>query len=351
MSDGVHLLIPFAYSHADGCAKALGELALPHLERLLARLTLVDTDSGDETSLSMPHERVLAREVGLSAPDGLIPWAAWQVKEAGRDPLGAAWARITPCHWRVATDHISMGQPQDLQLDATESQALLAAMRPFFEEDGIMLEYDAPTLWLARGEVFRDLATASLDRVVGRTIDDWIPRAQRANTVRRLQQEMQMLLYTHEVNEARTRGGQLPVNSFWVSGTGALPDTHRAPHAVMPGLTRHPCRAGDNVVIGAIAGQAPNDSPVEPPGLQITHYLRDAALIADWPAWAAAWQAIDVKECARLAKRLDAGEKVTITLCGERNAQTWSVPTDRSWMRRMSGLFRRKSATALLESL
>ena len=79
-------------------------------------------------------------------------------------------------------------------------------MQPYFEQDGIALEYDAPTLWLAHGELFRDLATASLDRVVGRTIDDWMPRAPEARTLRRLQQEMQMLLYTHAVNErARAR--------------------------------------------------------------------------------------------------------------------------------------------------
>ena len=204
-------------------AQALRDLALPQLEKLLARLKPADTDRGEESPLSMPHERVLAREFAMPATDGRIPWAAWQVHQAGRDTQDAAWARITPCHWHVATDHITMAHPQDLRLDAQDSQALLAAMQPFFEQDGIALEYDAPTLWLARGEVFRDLATASLDRVVGRTIDDWMPRAEAAKTLRRLQQEMQMLLYTHEVNEARIRGGLLPVNSFWVSGTGALP--------------------------------------------------------------------------------------------------------------------------------
>ena len=317
MSGGVHLLIPFAYSSSEGCAQALQGLALPQLERLVARLKPAATDSGEESSLSMPHERVLAREFGLSAPDGCIPWAAWQVRQAGRDAQGAAWARITPCHWRVETDHIAMGHPQDLQLDSRESQALLAAMQPFFEQDGIALEYDAPTLWLARGEVFRPLATASLDRVVGRTIDDWMPRADAAKTVRRLQQEMQMLLYTHEVNEERTRGRLLPVNSFWVSGTGALPDSHRQP---------------------------------APPGLQITHYLRDAALLEDWRGWAAAWQQLDAKECARLCKALDDGEAVSLTLCGERNAQTWSSG-DSGLFSRMGNLFGRKSASTLLQNL
>lgn len=317
MSDGVHLLIPFAYSSNESCVRALQDLALPQLEKLMARLKPAETDRGEESSLSMPHERVLARLFGLSAPDGCIPWAAWQVRQAGRDAEGVAWARITPCHWRVATDHIAMGHPQDLQLDAQDSQALLAAMRPFFEQDGITLEYDAPTLWLARGEVFRGLATASLDRVVGRIIDDWMPRAEAARTVRRLQQEMQMLLYTHQVNEERLRGGLLPVNSFWVSGTGALPDPYP---------------------------QTPTA------GLQITHYLRDAALMDDWRSWAAAWQQLDSKECARLCKALDSGEPVSLTLCGERNAQTWAGG-DSGILGRMVNLFGRKSASALLQNL
>jgi hypothetical protein len=317
MSDGVHLLIPFAYSSSEGCLRALADLALPQLEKLVARLKPADTDRGEESSLSMPHERVLARRFGVSAPDGCIPWAAWQVRQAGRDAEGAAWARITPCHWRVATDHISMGHPQDLQLDAQDSEALLAAMRPFFEQDGITLEYDAPTLWLARGEVFRGLATASLDRVVGRTIDDWMPRAEAAKTVRRLQQEMQMLLYTHPINEERLRGGLLPVNSFWVSGTGALPDPYLQPPTA---------------------------------GLQITHYLRDAALMGDWRSWAAAWQQLDSKECARLSQALDSGEPVSLTLCGERNAQTWASG-DSGILSRMGSLFGRKSASALLQNL
>ena len=318
MSDGVHLLIPFAVSSAPECAAALRELALPRLEKLLARLARGNAEPGDEHTLSMPHERALAREYGLAAADGCVPWAAWQVAQAGRDPQAAAWAWITPCHWRVGTDHVAMGHPQELQLDASDSQSFLEAMQPFFEQDGIVLEYDAPTRWLARGEVFRGLATASLDRVVGRTIDDWIPRAAQAKTVRRLQQEMQMLLYTHPVNEERIRGGLLPVNSFWVSGTGALPPAHAA---------------------------AP------PPGLQITHDLRDAALLGDWPAWTRAWQQLDAQEFEPLSRVAQAGGAVTLTLCGERGAQSWISQAAGEWSRRIGSLFHRQRAAALLEAL
>jgi hypothetical protein len=321
MSDSVHLLIPFAYALSDGCGQALRSLSLPHLEKLLARLTPGEREPGDEWTLSMPHERVLAREAGLPGADGLIPWAAWQVRQAGREPGDHAWARVTPCHWRVGRDHVAMDHPQQLQLDAAASQALLAAMQPFFEQDRIALDYDAPTQWLAHGEVFRELPVASLDRVVGRTIDPWMPRTAQARTVRRLQQEMQMLLYTHEVNEARTRGGLLPVNSFWVSGTGPLPPSVGAP----------------------------------PPGLQITHYLRDAALLEDWRAWAAAWQQLDAKECPRLAASLDRGQSVALTLCGERAAQTWTAHGTGGIAQRvgaaLGSLWSRTKALSVLETL
>ena len=42
-------------------------------------------------------------------------------------------------------------------------------------------------------------------------------------TLTRLQNEMQMLLYTHPFNDVRDSQRKLPVNSFWISGTGDLP--------------------------------------------------------------------------------------------------------------------------------
>lgn len=317
MSDGSHLLIPFAACAAPACRDAIQKLALPQLQRLLARLTPAASDEGDERSLSPPHERVLAAACGLACADGCIPWAAWQVQQAGRDPAGQAWAWITPCHWYVASDHIVMNHPQDLHLDAPESQALLAAMQPFFAQDGITLEYHAPTLWLARGELFRGLATASLDRVIGRDIEHWVPRAHAASALRRLQQEMQMLLYTNETNDARARSGQLPVNSFWASGTGALPAGSRA---------------------------------AAPAGLHLAHGLRDAALLGDWTAWAAAWQQIDSQQCQRLNDALDQGQPVTVTLCGESAARSWSGPAA-GLLRRMKSVFGRTSLSHLLQTL
>lgn len=317
MSDGTHLLIPFASSMDGGCVQALRSLALPQLERLLARLVPAARDMGDESTLSMPHERALARELGLPAQDGRIPWAAWEAQQSGHVAGAEAWARITPCHWRVGTGHVAMDAPDGLRLEESQSKALCAAMRPFFEEDGITLQYRSPMFWLAHGEIFRELPTASLDRVAGRSIDDWMPRTPEAAPLRRLQQEMQMLLYTHPVNEERERAGLLPVNSFWASGAGVL-------------------------------AQAPANAPA---GLKVIETLRAAALQGDWQAWSSAWAQVDATECTQLLADVASGKPVTLTLCGERSAQAWSSAGGGGLLHRLRALVTRDRAAMLLEDL
>ncbi|HEY8360793.1 MAG TPA: phosphoglycerate mutase [Ramlibacter sp.] len=304
------MLVPFAGCAPGRCAQALPGLQLPHLQRLLGRLGAPVTDAGSAESLSPPHERALALALGLPVADGLLPFAALE-----RPADGQAWAWITPGHWRVGRDDIAMAHPAELQLDEPASRALLAAMQPYFAEDGIALDYQSPLRWLARGDLFRTLPTASLDRVAGRTIERWMPAGDAGRPVRRLQQEMQMLLYTLPLNDERQREGLLPVNSFWVSGTGALP-----------------------------AGFTPGPAP------RVVQALREVALVDDGAAWAAAWQQLDAGEIAALAADLDAGRSVRLTLCGEANSRTWSSADAGLW-RRMGNWLARPSIDGMLGAL
>ena len=288
----MHLLIPFACSPAPGCELVLPSLQLPHLERLLQRLGVVGYDVGAASSLSPPHERVLAGTLGLSATDGCIAWAAHEADQSGSGVDGSAWAWVTPVHWDVGADQITMADPHTLNLQEEQSRALLAAMQPYFAEDGISLDYAASTRWLARSPLFDQLPSASLDRVAGRDIGPWMPPV---SDLRRLQNEMQMLLYTHPINDERVARGLASVNSFWVSGTGSLPAAYEPrslPAAVAPG--------GGGVVVVTT--------------------LRDAAIRNDWAAWAQRWCDVDTHQCKALLQTLDAGQASKLTLCGERSA-------------------------------
>ena len=304
----MHLLIPFATTDAPGCTEALHGLRLPHLESLLQRLVLTDTDTGAIGSLSPPHERALARLCGLAAADGCIAWAALEARQAGLGHAEAPWAWISPVHWNVAAHHIDMADPQALALDEGPARTLLAAMAPYFTEDGITLEYATSHRWLARGAVFDGMPSASLDRVVGRDIQNAMPPVP---ALRRLQNEMQMLLYTHPVNDARAAQGHTSVNSFWVSGTGTLP-------------------------AGALASPGP--------GVRDDRRLRDPALHGDWAAWAHQWGELDRSACKDLLDGLATNPDSRLTLCGERSALTFGAAHD-GLLRRLQ---RRWTPTTLL---
>ena len=310
----MHLLIPYAFCNSEGCAAALPALKLPQLEKLLGRLTPEPPDTGDAFSLSPPHERALARALGLPLADGMIAWAALEALRSGLG--GGAWAFITPCHWHVGSKHAAMGGPRLAGFSEPDSRTLLAAMRPYFTEDGIDLLFWQPHGWLARSELFDGLASAALERVVGRDVQSWLPRGANATTVQRLQAEMQMLLYHHPLNDERAARGLAPVNSFWLSGSGTLRE--------LPAT--------------------PADAPT------VVSTLRDAALNEDWPAWAQAWSALDSNECTALLAALARGEDVQLTLCGERSAQGFRSAAQ-PFFTRLRKRFATPRAAAFLEPL
>lgn len=271
----MHLIVPFASPLSDAGRAALAQLQTPRLDAWLAQAEATQRDDGDEWALAPPHERAFARALGWA--DGPAPWAAHQAAADGIEVGECPWGLLTPVHWRVGTDAVHLADPRVLALDAAASRTLFDAVRPLFESEGFLLAWGAPLRWYASHPMFADLPTASLDRVIGRNVDRWLPGQREARLVRRLQNEVQMLLHTHAVNEAREATGLAPVNSFWLSGCGAA------------------------------RAEAAHDAVLD-------ERLAQPALAEDWAAWAAAWTDLDASLATRSA--------ATLTLCGERSALT-----------------------------
>jgi hypothetical protein len=274
----------------------------------------VSRDSGDEGSLTPPHERALASGLGLHGADGCLPWAARQADLDGIDVGEAAWGLLTPAHWHLAANHVSVGYPADLALDEAGSRALLQAIRSLFESEGWRIEWGAPLRWYAAHETLCDLPCAALDRVIGRDVDAWMPPDPRLSRVRRLQSEAQMLLFREPVNEEREARGALTVNSFWLSGCGV------------------------------------RQREVAAPDLRLDDTLRTPALAEDWATWAEAWCALDAGPIQDLLRRAARGDAVALTLCGERQAQRLEAAPQGLWARATRKL-RAPAVAPLLESL
>ncbi len=321
----MHLLVPFASDSSEACQHVLRDLSLPRLESLLALLAPAGRDEGDALSFSPPHERALAAAWGWVGGDGLLPFAA---HAAGADGIAVddrAWALLTPAHWQLGRDHVTLLDPAGLDLDDGESRILFDAVAALFESEGFVVAWGAAGRWYAARDDLQGFATASIDRVVGRGVDRWLResahgddaagRRATGRLVRRLQSEAQLVFYTQSVNDSREERGLLPVNSFWLSGCGR---PQAAPASATP---------------------------------EIATGLRAPWLAGDWAAWAEAWQALDGDAIARLLDRVRAGERTTtLTLCGERIAARFESKPRSLWQKlRSAG--RRPPAHAVLAAL
>ena len=301
----MHLLIPFAAPLSEAGRQALQTLSLPQLSALLAGMQPQRRDDGDELSLSPPHERALARAMGWAGEDGALPWAAWWMRVDGLDPGDQAWGQLTPSHWHLGTEQLSMGDPEALALDEATSRALLAAVQALFTSEGFVVHWGAPLRWYISHPSLADLPCASPDRVIGRNVDRWLPAGTQARLLRRLQNEVQMLLYTLPLNAEREARGALPVNSFWLSACGVAQATASA----MP---------------------------------QVDARLRSYALAEDWAGWSKAWAVID--------EGLVAADIEQVTLCGERSSATWAIKP-RGAFKRFMARWNKPDPVALLETL
>ncbi len=295
----MHLMIPYASALDEACEQTLQTLNLPHLTALLARMDASEALGDDEFAPQPPHELALARAWGW--PEGGHAFAAAAAEDAGLATGGLAWAQLTPLHLSVTSDQVTALHPALLNLDEAESRAFFEALAPRFPpEEGWQRAWAGPLHWYVAHEMLDGLESASLERVINRNVDPWMPEPR---PLRRLQNEMQMLLHRLPLNEAREARGALALNSVWISGCGRA----------------RPRRID--------------------PNLQIDTRLREPLLSQDWAAWREAWQALDAGPLRLLREALDAGAPVQLSLAGERLARRWQPSARRG----LSALWQRLS--------
>lgn len=286
----MHLIVPFAaraVASADARTDAPALPPLPNLQAWCDGAAIEARDDGDDDAPALPHERALARALGWPV-DAPLPWAARLAAADGVDVGDRPWGLLTPVHWRVGTDAVHLADPRELGLDEAASRAAFDAVRPLFDSEGFTMAWGAPLRWYASHPMLATLATVSIERVVGRNVDRWLPAQRDARLVRRLQSEVQMLLHSHPLNAAREAAGAPPLNSFWLSGCGV----HRDEAA-------HDAVLDDRLVAPALTG--------------------------DGLAWAEAWSALDASLPDRAPSRL--------TLCGERSSVTLAPAAPTLWQR------------------
>ena len=210
---------------------------------------------------------------------------------------------------------------------ADETAALLVTLNEHFAADGLAFAAPRPDAWFVRTSADPSIETTPLHAVVGRPIFDHLPRGAAGKTWQRWQNEIQMILHSHPVSDARAARGAGAATSLWFWGGGRLGDvTVHAGTAIgatpgpagdlLRGYARHVGRTDDRLPASIMAMLAHAPTAIAAVAA-LPAVDGDRAL----PSLASDWIAPAVAALAR-------GDIATLDLCTDGNGVTtrWHAP-------------------------
>jgi len=223
--------------------------------------------AGSEIQESMPSLRLLLKrcdhstESSLESEALLLNRLGWQGEENDDVPVAALehlladsngvndcfWFRADPVNLQKDQNYLVMSSPSELNLALDESKSLADSINQHFAEDGWHVEVVDNHRWYLRLDTNPLIRTTPVWRAVGRDIFNLMPEGENSTQWHHWLMELQMLLFSHPVNENRAQQGLAAINGLWLWGGGSLPE--------LPG--RHQfCLRGDSLFIQGVARQS-----------------------------------------------------------------------------------------------
>lgn len=196
-------------------------MRMPALRSLLAHAAPAGTAAGGFWGW-------LCTELGIARQQDWPVAPIWARAE-GIDPGTAYWLVADPVTLEVGRDNVRLAGIAPT-LDAGESAALVDTLNAHFSTDGLAFFAPRPERWIARVAMPPALVTSPPDAARGRALRAFLPTGGDSPRWRRWQNEMQMLLFEHPVNQAREARDAAPVNGVWCWGGGTMPAANSAPN-------------------------------------------------------------------------------------------------------------------------
>ncbi len=147
-------------------------------------------------------------------PNAAIAWQA-----DGNETGSAYWLYAAPVHLVLQRDSFSLASPAPLSLEKDEIDTLTTALNKHFEADKIKFFWQKNT-WFLRLEANPNVQTKPPQVALNKDISSFLPTGEGAMKWASFQNEIQMLLFAHPVNQAREAKRFPAVNSIWCYGGG-----------------------------------------------------------------------------------------------------------------------------------
>ncbi len=301
--DQYTLVLPFGLPPPELARDLLRALDTPSFAALLARTSTRHVRQFAPGARALPHESWLVDTIGSA-------FAPLAMRGFGLHPTDGHWFIVNPVHIQIARNHLLLTDQRKLQLTTEQSRALFDAAKPYFDELGQQLHFGDAHTWFMRGDRWPDLETASPDAATGQNLSDWMPAGDSAKACRKLQNEVQMLWYSHPVNAEREAHGLPPINGFWLWGAG------KATVASAPIGTANvpPWLAAVGKPAYSLANGTADRAAAMASDIVVDGRLAEAAIATDWSSWLAQMQRLEQDYFAPLLAKLRGGELDAVKL-------------------------------------
>ena len=320
----VHLLIPDLFLPKHVASEASSGLALPALLTLLSRAQSSQLPAGE-------LEDCLCDIFGVA--DRAVAPVTLQADGVGQ---GTSYClRADPVHLRLQRDQLILQAAGTLAIE--EARQLCASLNTHFSAAGLNFFAPHPQRWYLQLDKPPDMNTHHLAQVIGKDVQGYLPYGLDALHWHGVFNEIQMLLFEHEVNVAREMRGELPINSVWFWGGGHETAKLAQPFKKIYGNCElaEAFARGAGIVYAPLHGFPTQYHPVNEPGdeLVVFETLRLALQNGDVYAWREGLQQFEHGVAAPLLRALRSGqiEQLTLDIPDAVASRQWVLTRTASW--------------------
>ena len=214
----VQIVMPELFLPQPLARDACAGLQLPALEKLLARAEAMPLSTDT-------LEAWLCEAFGVDD----LALAALTLQADGVAPGSAYCLRADPVHIRLQREQMVL--QAGVVPSEEEAAQLCASLNAHFFGSGMHFIAPHPQRWYLQLAEAPALHTHPLSRVAGRDVRAFLPQGGDALHWHAVFNEIQMLFFTHAVNQAREERGEPAINSVWLWGGGYVTSVLPQPYA------------------------------------------------------------------------------------------------------------------------
>lgn len=329
----LEIILPFGIPPAAFAPDLQKTLNAPCLARLLTHARIAKTCQFDEYSHALPHEALLGGKLHaddfwpktpttLKKLDASAANTHRRMQTFGLTPEAGHWFTLFPVHIHFERDHLVLTDQRRLDFTEQEARALFQEAQTLCAEFGHTLLYGDRYRWFLRADDWHDMQTASKDAACGHNIDIWMAKGTHARQWRKLQNEIQMHWFQHQINQEREARGENPVNSLWLEAGSA-------------GLDEVPAvlSKDDGLSLLKEGVSAPLLSSDFPQHRIVLDDLMEAALNNDWGYWLERLHALDQQYFPAIEEALTAKRfgQIQLAVSDAQQLSAFPLQTPRSW--------------------